>query len=148
MRISPYELHIKDIEFYDVLYAGPSSKRDKYEWATNMFGNAPSMLGTVGHDHHRLRRGALNPFFSKQSVTRLEPMIRDTVTKLCQRLESARKTGEVINMGHAYAALTMDIITQYSFAKSYGCLDAPDFMHIWPDTINAVSEATQNQQRG
>jgi hypothetical protein len=142
VRINPYELHVIDPEFYDVLYSGTTSKRDKYLWATMMFGNAPSMLGTVHHDHHRLRRGALNKFFSKRSVMSLEPMIRDMIEKMCGRMRKARETGELINLGHMYAALTMDIITQYSYANSYGCLDADDFMHVWPDTIDAVSEGS------
>ena len=42
-------------------------------------------------------------------------------------------------MRDAYAALTMDIITEYAFAKSYGCVDSPDFASEWPRVIDAVS---------
>ena len=47
VRISPYELHINDAEYYDELYSGGSKKRDKYEWATRLFGNSASMFGTI-----------------------------------------------------------------------------------------------------
>jgi hypothetical protein len=47
VRISPFELHINDSEYYDELYSGSSKKRDKYEWATRLFGNSASMLGTI-----------------------------------------------------------------------------------------------------
>lgn len=100
------------------------------------------MLGTVNHEHHRLRRAPLSPFFSKRSVANLEPMIRGRVERMAERLTDAQKDGSVVNLGHMYAALTMDIITEYSYAKSYNCLDAPDFMRQWPDTIDAVSRAS------
>jgi hypothetical protein len=47
VRISPYELHINDAEYYDELYSGGSKKRDKYEWAARLFGNSASMFGTI-----------------------------------------------------------------------------------------------------
>ena len=47
VRISPFELHINDPEYYDELYSGSSKKRDKYEWAARLFGNSDSMLGTI-----------------------------------------------------------------------------------------------------
>ena len=76
-------------------------------------------------------------------------MIVKVVENVCRRFREARETGEPVNLGYAYAALTMDVITEYSFSKSYGCVDAPDFMHQWPDIIDAVSEATHiNQQFG
>jgi Cytochrome P450 len=149
VRINPYELHIRDQEYYDVLYTGSNAKRDKWHWPAKMFGNSRSMLGTLPHAHHRLRRAALNPYFSKQSVAQLEPMICRVVENLCRRFREARETGEPVNLGYAFAALTMDVITEYSFSKSYGCVDAPDFSHQWPDIIDAVSEATHiNKQFG
>ena len=135
IRINPYELHIMDPEFYDQLYAGPTSRRDKWAWPLSMFGNSESMFGTVPHDHHRLRRVPLNPYFSKQSVTRLEPLIRGTIEKLCGRFEELRKSGELFEIGRAYTALTTDIITTYSFSKTYGCIDDPNWKHEWPDAM-------------
>ena len=50
-------------------------------------------------------------------------------------------------MGNAYAALTMDIISEYAFAKSYGCVDRSDFAPEWPKVIEAVSaQSALNKQ--
>ena len=136
IRINPYELHIKDPEFYDNLYSGPGSKRDKWSWSVNLFGNSLSMFGTAPHDLHRLRRGALNPFFSKQAVTRLQPVIKELIEKLCARFETCRETGEPVETGQAYAALTTDIITRYAFSTSYGCIDDPGWKWEWPRAMN------------
>lgn len=141
VRINPYELHVRDPEFYDVLYSGPGSPRDKWYWSVDMFGNSSSMFGTVPHDLHRLRRSALLPFFSKQAVTRLEPLIRGLIQKLCTRFEECRKTGQPVETGQAYAALTTDIITTYSFNTTYGCIDDPGWKYEWPKAMNDGSKS-------
>jgi hypothetical protein len=105
-----------------------------------MFGNSSSHFGSVPHNQHRMRRAPLNPFFSKRSVARLEPMIRSVVEKLCTRLRAFQQTKEPVNLRHAFAALAMDVVTDYSFAKSYNCLDEPDFAPIWPEAVDSVSE--------
>lgn len=136
MRINPYELHIKDPEYYDVLYSGPGTRRDKWRWQASLFGNSLSMFGTVPHDLHRLRRGALNPFFSKQAVARLEPVIREMIDKVSARFEKCRQSGEPVETGQAYAALTTDIITRYAFRTSYGCIEDPNWKWEWPKAMN------------
>lgn len=141
IRINPYELHVKDADFYDVLYSGPGQKRDKWAWAVEMFGNSNSGFGTVSHDVHRMRRNALNPFFSKQAIGRMEPLIRGLIEKLCARFEKSKETGEPVITLHAYAALTTDIITSYCFGTSYGCLDDPNWKWEWPQ---AMVESTRS----
>lgn len=135
IRINPYELHVRDSDFYDVLYSGPSQRRDKWSWSVNMFGSSSSAFGTESHDLHRLRRSAMNPFFSKQAIARMEPLIRDLIEKLCARLERCRDTREPVDTLKAYAALTTDIITKYSFSTSYGCIDEPDWRWEWPEAM-------------
>ncbi|KAI9764141.1 MAG: hypothetical protein M1840_008701 [Geoglossum simile] len=140
VRINPYELHISDPDYYDEMYTGPSKRRDKWAWSAKMFGNTQSMLGTVSHDHRRIRRSAINPYFSKQSVARLGPVIQSLVDTLCDRFEGFRETGGVLNLGHAYAALMTDVITEYCFARSYGFLGKEDFGSEWPRVLMQASE--------
>jgi len=95
------------------------------------------MFGTVSHDLHRLRRGALNRFFSKQAITGVEPLIRELIEKLCARFERFQ----------AYAALTTDIITRYSFNTSYGCIDDPTWKFEWPQAmVDSTTSAHLNKQ--
>ena len=140
MRINPYELHINDPEFYDDVYTGPSKRRDKWAWSAKMFGVPLSIIGTVPHDLHRLRRAALNPYFSKQSVARLEPVIQSCVSTLCKRLKETQNSGEPVNLGVAYSALTIDVVTEYSFGKSYGFLGKPDFGPEWPAMLQGIGQ--------
>lgn len=140
VRINPYELHILDPDYYDELYAPVSKKRDKYKWWTNLAGADDSAFSTVPHDLHRLRRGALNPFFSKRSVTQLEPVIKSKVEKLSRRLEKCSETQEVVRLDAAFMALTMDVICDYAFAKDRKYLDEPDFKLDWKKTIIGAFE--------
>ncbi|KAK7960783.1 hypothetical protein PG988_011997 [Apiospora saccharicola] len=68
IRINPKEIHIVDPNFYDTSYAGSGRKRDKWDWIIRSFGVDESVIGTLGHDEHRVRRAALSPYFSKQSA--------------------------------------------------------------------------------
>jgi hypothetical protein len=82
VRITPDQLHIKDSDFYDEIYAHPSRKMDKEYNSAKIIGAPSSAYGTIGHNYHRLRRSALNQFFSKRSVAELELMISSKVEQL------------------------------------------------------------------
>lgn len=53
-----------------------------------------SALATVDHNLHKLRRSALNPFFSTQSVRKLQPVIEERGDAL---LDSFRNYARVSN---------------------------------------------------
>lgn len=135
VRINPHELHVKDSQFYDELYAPSSKRRDKYANWTVLAGAPASTFATVTHAQHRLRRAALNPFFSKRAVANAEPLIWDKVQHLCRRLEAACRARNVVRLDAAYMALTMDIITHYSYGASYNYLSEDDFKLEWKETV-------------
>jgi len=94
-----------------------------------MFGfNDVSSFDTLDHDKHRMRRELWNPYFSKQQVSCLQPMlIQPLVDKLCDRLAEYQAAKRPVTMIYAFANLTSDIISEYSFSKGYGNLERPDF---------------------
>ncbi|KAF2144118.1 uncharacterized protein K452DRAFT_267281 [Aplosporella prunicola CBS 121167] len=142
VRINPYELHVSDPAFYDQLYAGPGRRTEKWSWSAKMFGTTDAAVGTVSHELHRLRRAALNPFFSKRSVTRLEPVIQANVDKLCQRLQAFTGTAQPVNLRDAFTALSADVIGSFAFGRSYGFLDVPDFNPGWHKLMIDLSRGT------
>lgn len=135
IRIAPNELHIRDSDYYEELYAPASKKRDKHTGWTVLAGAPTSTFATAPHNLHRLRRSALNSFFSKRSITRVEPLIVDKIERLCQRFEGVIETKEVIRLDAAYMALTMDIITHYAYGQSYNYLAEDDFKLSWKETV-------------
>ena len=137
IRISPYELHIDDPDYYEELYS-QHKPREKYLWFVSQFGLPASVFATVDHKLHRARRAALNPFFSKQAVTRLLPMLHFMIEKLCGRIEESRKLGQPMPMREAYLCLTTDIITLYAFNNSSNLLDSPDFAPFFYQTVQGA----------
>lgn len=119
IRISPWEIHISDPNFYDTIYASSASghRRDKYDWFTKSFGLDNSVFGTAPHDLHKMRRAALSPYFSMASVRRLQPVIQDRVDILRRRLEGFRDTGEVVMASWAFAAFTNGKYCQFNGAR-------------------------------
>lgn len=140
VRINPHELHIKDSEFYNELYAPKKGKRDKHLWFYSMAGAPGSIFSTVNHEHHRLRRAPLNPLFSKKAVTELEPVIRGKVEKLCDRFERSAKEKSVVRVDCAFMAVTMDVICSYCFGSDRNYLDQENFGLEWKQAINGAWE--------
>lgn len=133
---------MNDPEYYEELYNGVSKKRDKYPWALKIFGAPDAAIATTHHDHHRLRRGAMNQFFSKASVRRVEPIIQKNLDKLLVRLREFQRSSEPITLNVAFTAFTSDIITEYSFGRSYNYLDSDDFNLAFSELMSDVHKMT------
>ncbi|KAL2832310.1 cytochrome P450 [Aspergillus pseudoustus] len=120
LRIAPNELHITDIELYKVIYSQtkPFLKHDKFYDAFNtphtVFAETDSAL-------HMERRRLLSPLFSKVGVYKLEPVIRDKVLALADKVERLMRS-----------LMTTDIITEFAFSKSANLIDeSPTDMDSW-----------------
>jgi cytochrome P450 len=140
VRISPYELHINDPEYYDVLYSR-EAPRNKSLHLTGMFGAPASAFGTVDHRRHRIRRQPMNPFFSQQRIRQLEPMLRGMVDKLCDGMRAWIDRRAPLHMYHAFNAFTTDVVVEYTMGNSFHYLDDPDFSPQWSKTIQAIVRA-------
>ncbi len=138
-------MHINDPDYYDSLY-NREGKWDKNPYYTKSFGNNQSGFLTVNHELHRLRRAAINPFFSKQKVTALQPVIQRLVDKLCIKLEKVRNTDEVVPMECAFDAFTMDVITEYSLDTSFGYLDQPGWSSDFREMERSFGETGYRQK--
>ena len=88
VRINPEELHFNDISFANEIYDGPGRKRNKQVHYLNIFAGptTSSMLATVEHGHHRVRRSAVNRFFSRAQISKLESNIKDLALGLCDKM--------------------------------------------------------------
>lgn len=107
-----------------------------------MGGSPTSTATTVEHDIHRYRRAAINPFFAKRSVVRLEPKIQEKVNRLCERFAEFAKTGVPFRLDAAFSALTTDVITEYCYGHTYNYLDEPDFKLEWKKSMDTVFEGS------
>ncbi|KAH7389812.1 cytochrome P450 [Pyrenochaeta sp. MPI-SDFR-AT-0127] len=135
IRINPYELHINDtdLDFMSKLYPSIGKDVDKFWWSAGMFGNVAMTFGTIGHHMHKVRRAAFAKFLSPVYIRKLEPVLKELVNTLTQKVEESIQTGKTVNLVHAYSALTQDVITEYCFSFSRNCLQKEDFAPHWYD---------------
>jgi hypothetical protein len=99
-----------------------------------------SSFSAVDHRLHRLRRQPLNLLFSKASIIRLEPTINSIIENLCRRLDEFKKSGQPVPVRLAYQCLATDVVTLYSFNKSWNYLDDPEFAPKWCETVRATAD--------
>lgn len=99
------------------------------------------MVATVGHGHHRYRRNILSGFFSKRSVNELSPVIEEKVLKLMRRFATAYREQSIMRLDDAFAALASDVITQYSYGKSWDFLEDEDFRSEVRSAITETANA-------
>ncbi len=142
VRINPYELHVNDVQFYDEIYTSGHRRRDKYEWQIKSGNSAKAMGFTISHDLHRVRRAAVDPYFSRRSVLKLESVIEAKIVRLCELFGKCHATKEPMNLTNALLATTMDIITEYSFADCYNLSDSEELSDKWRETITCVMKNT------
>jgi cytochrome P450 len=103
----------------------------RYFWALTILRTTQAIVGTTHHDLHHLRKQALAPYFSKSSVSRLEPLIQQKVERLCARLQEFQGTGRPVNLSDAFTCFSADVIGSYVFGTEYGFLDSPEFNPGW-----------------
>ncbi|KAK6597639.1 cytochrome p450 [Botrytis cinerea] len=138
IRIGPNEIHVSDPEYYNTLFSY-NAVRNKDPFYTAQFNTPDTEFGAEDHYVHRMRRSALNPFFSKASIDRLSPMLTSMVEKLSSRLEEFRNTNQPLNIRLPFQCYTADIVTLYATNRCWNHLDTPDFNPSWAQTFVAIS---------
>ncbi|KAK6206499.1 hypothetical protein LQW54_007681 [Pestalotiopsis sp. IQ-011] len=128
VRVSPTELSIRDAEYYTDLYV-PGGKRRTNLIAGNRAGLGMSdAVATTGpHELHHMRRKAVEGFFSRQSVTRLESRVHIEAKSLDEKLLRYAGTGSIVRLDHAFACVTGDLAGQFACGENPELLEEPDF---------------------
>lgn len=126
IRISPHELHVNDSSFFEKLYR-QEGRWNKYDWSYDAFQKNYASICTVDHEHHKRRRAAVNPFFSKASVSNRQDIVKARVDRLCVRISEYAESGSILNLGTSISAFTGDVATEFIMGKSYNNLDRQDF---------------------
>ncbi|KAI0534564.1 putative cytochrome P450 [Xylaria digitata] len=110
IRINPWELSIRDAEFYNEVYV-PAGK-----WRTELISKNRAGLGisdaistTSSHKLHQLRRKAVENFFSRQNVTRMEARIHEEARSLDEKLRLLAGTRALVHLDHAFDCAARDL---------------------------------------
>lgn len=86
---------------------------------------------TSQHEHHQMRRRPVERFFSKQNVTRLEPIIHNEARILDEKLRNLKASERIISLDHGFSCVTGDIAAQVVCDKSPELIEKPDFNPEW-----------------
>ncbi len=125
VRITPDEIHLSDAKEYDKIYYVGT----KY-WKSPIFYSAlnvpHSTFGTPTNEVHKIKRGALNPMFSRQKVLELEDIVQDKAEKVCARMQDGVDQDQPVDLHHAFRAVSVDVISDFAFDKCYNFLDRDD----------------------
>ncbi|KAF2158546.1 hypothetical protein M409DRAFT_38183 [Zasmidium cellare ATCC 36951] len=125
IRVNPREVHIADYTFVDEIYSS-SHARDKDIYHVDGL-NAPSSLAaSKSHYVHRRRREALNNFFSRTMVKKLEGFVQNRLDGLDMVIERAQVTQQVICLSDLYFGLSQDIVKQYGFGNHCNLVRHPN----------------------
>ncbi|KAI0399650.1 putative cytochrome P450 [Xylaria palmicola] len=139
VRVNPWELSIRDPEFYNELYVSAGKRR------TNLISKNRAGLGmsdaistTSSHELHQLRRKAVENFFSRQSVSRMEAGIHDEARSLDEKLRLLAGSNSIVHLDHAFACLTGDLAALFACGENPGLLEAPNFNPDWHESIAGI----------
>ncbi|GIJ90380.1 hypothetical protein Asppvi_009334 [Aspergillus pseudoviridinutans] len=139
VRVNPREVHVTDPEFYDEIYAAGSKVREKDPMFAAIYSAPHSLVATLGHTQHRLRRHVLSPFFSRKAIKNLEPLIDNKLAQLQKRFQAAYLDSTVLHLDVAFSALVSEVVTHYCYGSSYGFLENDDFSSSITSAIDAIS---------
>lgn len=141
VRITPHEVHLSDPSNCDKIYTVGSKypKHDSYYYA---IGVERATFTTTGPAEHRVKRAALNQFFSRRKVLLLEDIVQQKADKVLARMRSAFELTGQIDLHYPFRAVSVDVITDYAFDNSYGFLDQPGFGVEFFDLVRGFGPAT------
>ena len=102
------------------------------------------VFGTVSHQLHRKRRGAISAFFSKSYVHRKTSTIQSKTESLCKSIEEESESAQVVELHAKFLAFSTDIICAYALEAAPHPELLPDSKAQldWQKTINAFENTT------
>ncbi|OJJ98955.1 hypothetical protein ASPACDRAFT_44584 [Aspergillus aculeatus ATCC 16872] len=139
VRAGPNEVHIIDPTFYEEIYTGSTRRRHKTPSYGPQFGMPESMFSTIDHAQHHARRARISHFFSKRSIQSLSPITERCALKLMQRLQGFYEADKIVRLDDAFAAMTSDVITYYSYGESQGFLEDATFRSEIRNLVNEMA---------
>lgn len=125
MRITPDEVHLSDPENYDKLYS-VGSKYSKSSAYYGALGAGYSTFVAGPAEVHKPRRAKLDPFFSRRSVLNLEYLVNSRAERLCEIISLNFSKNKAVDLYHAFRSISVDVISDYAFGKSYELLARDD----------------------
>jgi hypothetical protein len=139
VRISPCEVHIKDPDYYNTVYAGPGKHRNK-DSLLSCIRYPKSIFSLNSHKSHRPWRRLLGHFLEKGAILELEPVVKANTLSLCKHFVAAVKSNQALKLYTAFHCYTSDTLSQHAFGHDLGFhyLDEPHLANNWKTRVNST----------
>jgi cytochrome P450 len=141
VRINPQELHIRDPEMYEQVYAS-STKRDKWYNAARMTGKTTDSFSTIPHDLHRRRRVANAPIMGRRMVSMKEPVVCAHARALGRNLQGAAEREEIVDLRVVFLGYSLDVAGAYFFDKAIGAQEDLGLARRWYTVGRSMARIT------
>lgn len=130
VRIGPNEVHFSSPSAFLHIYS-QTSKATKDPFHYHCFDQDLSTFCTCDPVAAKQRRDIMNPFFSRRNILSLQHLIVDKVCLFTHQLRKIhlQNSENVVDLVHAARSFSMDIITEFCFARTLNVLRVPGFEH-------------------
>ena len=141
VRINPQELHIRDPDMYEQVYAS-STKRDRWYNAARMTGKTGDSFSTIPHDVHRRRRTANGPIMARRMVNVKEGIVAGNAAALAANLRQAADREEVIDLGILFLGYSLDVAGSFFFGRDIGAQGDLELAKKWYTVGRSMARVT------
>lgn len=83
----------------------------------------------------------MNPVFSRKMVLELEAVVQDKARKVIKRMQEGIERGVPVDLHHAFRAVSVDVISDFAFNKSYNFLEKEDLGAYFFRMVRGVGPA-------
>lgn len=141
VRITPWEIHIKDPGYYHTVYAGPGKHRNKDPFFS-FIGYPKSIFSLNSHESHRPWRKVLAQFFKRRAIHEFEPVIKANTELLCRYFSQAINGNQTLELHTAFLCYSSDTLSQYAFGRdlSLRYLHESQLSNAWKTRANSMFE--------
>ena len=119
IRPVPNEVHINDPDFLETIYA----LRGRNTATQSGLMVDKSIGGAEDFHLHKIRRDALNPYFSQKAVLSMERLITDKRDEVVGVFNTAMQSNRPLNISDVYFAFSNDLVRSFSFGSDSGLLN-------------------------
>ncbi|PVH94054.1 cytochrome P450 [Periconia macrospinosa] len=118
IRPTPNEVHISDPSYLDTIYA----IRNRNAAVAKGLNVDSSLAGAEDFHLHRVRREAMNPYFSPQAILKLQHLFTEKKDECAAVLNAASCSGIALNISDLFFAYSNDIVRSFSFGSDSALL--------------------------
>lgn len=125
VRIAPNELHFSNPSVHKEIY----NLRNKWDKDPHLYcaTDMDSFFGSPRYPEVKLRRGLLDPFFSKAAIVKVQHLVQERLDIFCDALKTQNISGRSSDLSLGFKCFSTDATSLYCFGNCFNQTAAHDF---------------------